>query len=281
MKRHKGHEVLDTPEDQAQLSRRDLVLKALALGGGVAAAAALAPAEALAADGDVVHVGQLATTGSANPVFNGENTGSGPGLEVHAAQHDGIRSYAQGANQSAVYAYHLADGWGVYGVGRRAGVRGETWAGGRGVDGFSAANDGVMGVSTAPEKSGVYAYNDDAAGYGVWARGGKRGVVGLSLTAAGTGVHAENAHGGVGLFVVGKTTMQRSGLAAAVAGNKSVTVTVPGGLTAASKYLVTVQGNPGTGVFVAYAKYLSATQFRVYFNKACAKAAKIAWMVLD
>jgi len=281
MRRQKGIDIPDGSADQALLNRRDLVLKALALGGGAAAAAALAPAEALAADGDVVHVGQLATTGSANPVFSGENTGSGPGIQVEAAQHDGIRVYAHGTNQSALYAYHVADGYGVYAVGKRAGVRGETTEGGRGVDGFSSANDGVIGVSTAVNKSGVYAYNDDAAGYGLWARGGKAGVVGLAATAAATGVRAENAGGGVGLSVVGKTTMQRSGLAAVVAGNKSLTVTVPGGVTAASKYLVTVQGNPGTGVFVAYAKYVNASEFRVYFNKACTRAAKVAWMVLD
>jgi hypothetical protein len=281
MRRHDGHELPGTPEDQTQLNRRDLVLKALALGGGVAAAAALAPAEALAADGDVVHVGQLATTGSANPVFSGQNTGSGPGIAVDAAQHDGIRAFAHGAAKSGLYAVHDGDGYGVFAVGRRAGVHGETSAGGRGVDGFSSANDGVMGVSTAATKSGVYAYNDNTAGYGVWARGGSVGVVGLASSAAATGVRAENGAGGVGLRVVGKTAMQRSGLATTVAGNKSVTVTVPGGLTAASKYLVTVQGNPGTGVFVAYAKYLNATQFRVYFNKACTKAAKLAWMVLD
>jgi len=52
-------------------------------------------------------------------------------------------------------------------------------------------------------------------------------------------------------------------------------------VTAASMYLVTMQGNPGTGVFVAYAKYFSATEFRVYFNKACTKSATFAWMVLD
>jgi hypothetical protein len=281
MSRPNGSEVPGTPEQQTQVNRRDLVLKALALGGGVAAAAVLAPTEALAADGDVVHVGQLATTGSANPVFSGENTGSGPGLEVEAAQHDGVRAYAHGANQSAVYGYHVADGWGIYGVGRRAGVRGETTQGGPGVDGFSSASDGVQAVSSAANKSGVYAYNHHATGFGVWARGGKTGVVGQAYNAQATGLQGLNEYGGVGLSVVGKATFQRSGLATTVAGSKAVTVTVPGGVTAASMFLVTMQGNPGTGVAVAYAKYLNATQFRVYFTKACTKAAKLAWVVLD
>ena len=64
-------------------------------------------------------------------------------------------------------------------------------------------------------------------------------------------------------------------------GAKYKTVTVPGGVTATSKFLVTMQGNPGSGVFVAYAKYRSNSEFRVYFNKACTIAASFAWMVLD
>ena len=281
MRRQKRIDVPNGSADQALLNRRDLVLKALVVGGGVAAAAALAPAEALAADGDVVHVGQIAMTGTGNPVFNGRNTGGGPGLDIEAAQNDAIRAFAHGTNQSAVYASHSGDGYGVYSAGRRAGVRGESWDGGPGVDGFSAANDGIMGESTAANKSGVYAFNDNGSGFGVWGRGGNTGVVGSAATFPATGIYAENAYGGVGLSVVGKTTLQRSGLAATAVGDRYETVSVPGGVTSASMYLVTMQGNPGAGVVVAYAKYYSATQFRVYFNKACTKATKLAWMVLD
>jgi hypothetical protein len=227
MRRQQGIDVPDGSADQALLNRRDLILKALALGGAAAAAAALAPAEALAAEGDIVHVGQLASTGTGSPVFNGRNTGGGPGVEVEAAQHDAIRAFAHGANKSSVYASHSGDGYGVYAI------------------------------------------------------AGRTAVVGRASTAPAIGVYAENYYGGLGLSVVGRTELQRSGVAAAVAGNKSVTVTVPQGVSGESKYLVTMQGNPGTGVFVAYARYFSATQFRVYFNKACTKAAKLAWMVLD
>jgi hypothetical protein len=45
--------------------------------------------------------------------------------------------------------------------------------------------------------------------------------------------------------------------------------------------LVTMQGDPGAGVFVTYAKYYDATSFRVCLNKPCTNAAPFAWMVLD
>ena len=307
--------------------------------------------------------------------FDGLNTGAGPGMIIEAMQHDAIRGVAHGTNKSVLYAYHKGDGWGVYAIGRRAGVYGEANLGpgvkglssaghgidgassaagksgvyahhsgdgwgvygvgsragvrgdagaGPGVQGLSTSGNGVQGEAKAANKSGVYAFNDHASGFGVYARGGhagvrahssggwglhassaaenaagiycanngatgtgcmafggKRGLHGGASIAAGTGVYAENIYGGVGLRVVGKTSLERSGVATTVVGYAYKTVSVPGGVTAASKFLVTMQGSPGAGVFVTYAKYLSATQFRVYFNKACTAAAKLAWMVLD
>jgi hypothetical protein len=60
-----------------------------------------------------------------------------------------------------------------------------------------------------------------------------------------------------------------------------VAVTVPGGVTANSKFLVTMQGNPGAGVYVTYAKCSNATSFVIHFNKVCTAAARFAWMVFD
>jgi hypothetical protein len=229
MRRQKETDVPDSAGDQARVDRRDFVIKALVLGGGAVAATALAPGEALAADGDIVHVGQLATGNSASPVFYGTNASTGPGLQVD-----------------------------------------------------SQAQDGVVGVSYAANKSGAYVYNDNAGGYGLWARGGKVGAVGYAYSAAATGVLAENELGGVGLSVVGKTHMQRAGLATTAIGAKYKAVNVSGGsLTTASKFLVTMQGDPGTGVYITFARRYSSGQFRVYFNKACTRAAKLAWMVLD
>lgn len=305
------------------LDRRGFVLKVLAAGAGAATAAALAPAEAIGYDGEVVRVGQLMTTGAANPVFNGINTGDGPGMIVEAAKHDAIRAYGNGAGRSALYATHSGDGWGVYGSGHRAGVHGDSDTG-PGVHGVSATGDGLAGQAKAANKSGVYAFNDHAWGYGVYARGGmtgvrahsdtgiglrassaaqggiaiycsnegptgtgivafggKRGVVGGASSAAAVGVSAQNMNGGVALEVVGKTKLQRSGVATTVVGSAYKNITVSGGLTTASKFLVTMQGSPGVGVYVTYAKRISSTQFRVQFNKACTAAAKLAWMVLD
>ena len=266
---------------------------------------------------------------------------AGPGVNGVSSAADGVEGAASAAGKSGVYAHHSGDGWGVYGVGNRAGVYGKSSLN-SGVEGFSSASDGVTAHSTAENKSGVYAFNDSDKGYGVYARGGAWGAMGVAKDgigvqgsgqtgvvgfgtmfegvngqsfaadgkgvfgycgepggvgclgsgrmagvagytdyAAGTGVHAENTKGGLGLDVVGKTKLQRSGVAATVVGKAYRAVTVPGGVTAASKYLVTMQGNPGAGVFVAYAKHYSVTQFRVYFNKACTAAVNFAWMVLD
>lgn len=345
MKSRKDSGAPDGPPNEQLLDRRDVILKAAVLGGGALAAAALAPGEALAADGDVVKVGQLATTNSVNPVFTGSNTGPGAGLEVRAAKNDGVRAFTQGAVKSAVYGSHegdgwgifgagrragvhgesltggagveglstkggpgvhgwseqgdgtvgrstavgksgvwgdhLGDGWGIFGSGKRAGVRGQSTTGGPGVDGYSTQGDGVAGSAIAPFKSGVYGLNLNDKGYGVWARGGMAGVEGVAAGKWGVGVSARNENGGVGLGVLGKVSLERSGTGKTAKGAKSTAVTVPQGVTPDAKILVTMQGNPGAGVFVAYAKRVSATQFRVYFNKACAKAATFAWMVLD
>jgi hypothetical protein len=111
--------------------------------------------------------------------------------------------------------------------------------------------------------------------------GAEAGVVGSTWQESGVGVNAINNKGGTALKVEGKSEFQRSGVAAVSKGTKSKTVTVPGGVTSGSMFLVTMQGSPGSGVFITYAKYQSATTFRVYFNKACTAAAKFAWMVLD
>jgi len=84
-------------------------------------------------------------------------------------------------------------------------------------DGFaaeSAAGDGLVGVSTTPNKSGLYARSTNATGYGVYARnlatgnwgyagGFSDAVAGHSTVSAHSGVYGETQHSG-GYGVVGR-----------------------------------------------------------------------------
>jgi len=80
-------EATDAADERVLLDRRGLVLKALALGGGVVAAAALAPADALADEGAPVLVGKLAENTKASPVFYGWNRGAGR-VHRHPGDHE-------------------------------------------------------------------------------------------------------------------------------------------------------------------------------------------------
>jgi hypothetical protein len=309
--------------DGEVVDRRQLVRRALTFL-GAAAAAMLVPSRADATDGDVVRVGYLAETGAANPVYHGMNTGTGKGLMVSAAQNSAVDAFTSSGASTiasrnngvghAVWAYGGGQGlsavraesplgYGVEAIGDRAGAYAH-----------SGKGDGVIGVSSAYGKSGIYAYNDVASyGYGVFARakfagvhgeserfgvmgvglgtageatgctgfGDKVGVFGGARNVTALGVHASNGYGGTGLKVTGRASFQRSGLATIPAGSGSVLVTVAGGVTWNSKILVTPQNSPGSGVFVQYATRATATSFRIQLNKAAAAACKLAWFVVD
>jgi hypothetical protein len=161
------------------------------------------------------------------------------------------------------------DGTGVTGDGPWAGVRGR-----------SVLGDGVVGeCSSTGLKSGVYGVNT-GQGYGVFGRG-KTGVAGETETGIGVLAQASNYYG-TALEVQGAASFSRSGVAAVPKKKSYITITVLSLLqTATCKFLVTMQGSPGAGVFVQYAVKTSATTFRVYFNKKTTKTSKIAWMVVD
>ena len=322
----KSREARDVSTDAARsplVGRRDVVIAALGAV-GAAAAAVVVPPQALAADGDIVRVGQWARASSQGAVIAADNSGSGAGVYCNSAQGDGLHATSEGAGKSAVYASQTQGdgGWGVWARGTGTGVYGESTdgpgvtarGGSQGVLATSTKGDGLRAEASAQGKSGVYAFNDVADyGYGVFARakytgvhgesprfgvsgvgagttgeaigcagfGDKTGVLGAARQSSAVGVHAVNGYGGTALRVDGPVTFKRSGLANTSIGARYKAVTVPGGLVPGSKFLVTMQGSPGSGVFITYAKYQSATTFRVYFNKACTAAAKFAWMVLD
>ncbi len=98
---------------------------------------------------------------------------------------------------------------------------------------------------------------------------------------AGTGVWAECTSTGRALYVNGKAGYRRSGVYTIAVGSQKPKITVPGGVTSSSKFLVTLQGSPGSGRYLKYAKYYDATRFRVVLNKKASKSCKVAWIVID
>lgn len=234
-------------------------------------------------DGGNVGVWGESTTGSEMTLGYGVRGDGGlAGVDGESDTGNGVQGYAHAADRSGLYGVNPdARGYGVYGSG-----------GGTGVNGTSQTGDGVVGTAKVADKSGVVGWNPDAAGYGVFASGGAAGVAGVG-TAAGPGLWGRSAKGagvladgesdaGLGLVVKGRIRLNsRSGIGTVAKGQSICTVTVPGGLTRRSIFLVTMQGDPGSGVYVRRAYKLSTTQFRVLLNQPAAQAAAFAWLVLD
>jgi hypothetical protein len=162
------------------------------------------------------------------------------------------------------------------------GLWGRNWnlSGGVGVLAESHSGDAIVGYSEGVNKSGIWAKNVATGGAGVTGDGAVAGVVGRTPAAAGYGVLAIGGAGGA-LKVDGKATFTRSGVASFPKKKTYITIAVPGGLSGTPKFLVTMQGSPGDGVFIAYASKNSTTTIKVRLNKKSTKSTTVAWMVLD
>jgi hypothetical protein len=111
---------------------------------------------------------------------------------------------------------------------------------------------------------------------------GSAGLHGTAGTAAQFGVLAE--HGiaeGAALRVNGVAQFSRSGKATISKGHSSRTVSGLSNITADSIILVTLQGSPGTGNHVRWAKRLSGTSFQVMLTKAAAVNVTFGWLILN
>jgi hypothetical protein len=112
-----------------------------------------------------------------------------------------------------------------------------------------------------------------ASSAGVLGRGtitGQYGVVATHDTAAGTA-----------LKVSGRASFSRSGKSTVTKGHSTRTVTIASGVGTGSMILVTLQGSGGTGVYLKYAKRMSATTFKVALSKAATATVTFAWMIVD
>jgi hypothetical protein len=271
--------IIDIPQEDtgSKLSRRDVIVSGIAAAMGVVGGALIAPATAAAANGDPVNIGTVGLQDFAHTSFTGVQQGylvSGPNQWAKLCGTDST-------TQIGV--------WGVADQATGIGVSGSSSAG-VGVQGVSGSSVGVSGTSGAADNAGVAGLNNNGGtGVSGFAEGSSAvGVVGNSIT--GTGVSASSVFGtavaavsptGTALNVSGKTHMSRSGVGTIAIGKSSVLLTVPTGLTASSKFLVTMQQDPGSGVFVRYVSRYSSTRFKVVFNKNATRKAKFAWMVLD
>jgi len=105
-------------------------------------------------------------------------------------------------------------------------------------------------------------------------------VHGITDSATGAGVVAENAAGGAALQVQGVAAFARSGLLTVAAGKSSATQTGVA-LTAASLVLATVQQNL-SGLYVrAAVPNITASSFTVYLSKTASASTQVAWFVVN
>jgi hypothetical protein len=86
--------------------------------------------------------------------------------------------------------------------------------------------------------------------------------------------------GGTALQVNGKAVFSRSGTATISKGSSYKTVTGLAGIGNGAFVLATLQGSPGTGVYLKYAKRMSPTSIKVVLNKAATSAVTFAWFIL-
>jgi hypothetical protein len=253
---------IESAADERLVDRRTMLRRAAATAAGLIGALAL-PATALAATGDPAKAGQESTASAGDPGLWGSNSNLSPeggvGVRGESKTGDGMVAVSQAANKSGIWAKNVASGGaGVTGDGDVAGVVGR-----------STTGHGTWGWTTAAGKAGVYGHNTSPTGQGVF-----------GLSTAGTGVLAQS-NTGLALRALGKTAFSRSGMTFIGKGKASVTISVNGGVTAYTRFLVTMQGSLGTGVYVAYAKAASATTFTVTLNKKATKKAAVAWMAID
>ena len=291
----------------ASRSRRAIMTGTMAAGAGIATAMLLSAQPAQAADGDQVLLGEANVASSTTSITNdGESSSSGDGLDVSAAQGNGVTGTTSAGGMSGLAGVDTSStgGVGVSGTSTNGiGVHGSSDIG-PGVSGTAPNGPGVVGTSTnnfgvsgsSQISAGVYGTTTNEAQSGVWGEDGTvspAAGVGVSGTSTnGIGVHGDSTSGtgvsasssaGTALLVEGIARFSRSGVATVPAGRSQVTVTLAG-VSAQSMVLATKQSlttfPPGAASWVL-AAVPGAGSFTIYMSAATKQNAAVAWLVLD
>jgi hypothetical protein len=284
-------------------TRRQLMAGGAGALGAVAVASLARAAPAAASNGQPIIMGQgnqstsntFINDNSGDTTFSALASSSGTALEGDAVDGTGVAgSSSAGIGVSGVSASSAANASAVYGEitntspgAFSAAVRGKndgTGGTGIGVYGSQAgAGWGVYGTSV----SGIGVNATGGSGIGVAGSGatgvfaeGTTGVHGVSSSSAGMGILAENTAGGQALKVNGVAAFSRSGVATALTGHSSVSVSLP--LSSASFALATIQGNV-TGLNVQGVTIVTGSpgSFTIHLNKTVAAKTKVAWLVVN
>jgi hypothetical protein len=215
---------------------------------------------------------------SAAGVIGDSNTNDGvAGL---SSATNGVAGFTTASGQSGVFGSDLSDSGssnGVFGVSndwigvsgqcsglsniarRAAGVLGDS-SFGAGVIGQSSASDGVIGITKADYAIGVAAFDHSSAG--------------------GMGVLAESNEG-IALWVNGKASFTRSGVASVTTNETSVAVTVPGGLTSSSYALAVLQTDSGTISVRSAVPNPSTGNVTINLSGEAPAGTTVAWLVIN
>jgi hypothetical protein len=150
-------------------------------------------------------------------------------------------------------------------------------------NGLSSGGTSIASVLIGRNSDAYPSFPIQGVGSVLWAGpAGSAAIWGESDDVASYGVHAHNTlNAGTALKVDGRTSLSRSGAATISKSTSSKTVTVASGVNSGSKFLVTLQGDPGSGVYLKYAKLASATTFKVVLSAKAKKAVRFAWIVTD
>lgn len=290
--------------DTERVSRRAMLAKGAALAAGVVAAGVAGGAltdKAEAADGDNVvlgneNIGNSTIVRDQNPDPRVEAVlaacGSGTGVGVGGCTNQGGEKSAGVYGKSSHASSPGVLGTSDPGVGMR-GTSSEANA----VEGESTGGHGVYGLSSATGKAGVFGQNGTEVGVfgtstiGAGVKGESTsgpGVVGSSAdgvgidgtTGTGTALKATSKGTGTALQVAGTAKFSQAGRSSVARGKSYRIVTGPK-VAASSAIVVTLNGDPGYGVFLKHAVRTGATSFKVQLNKTAARTVYFSYFVIN
>jgi hypothetical protein len=139
---------IDESADPKLMDRRGMLTAAAAAAAGLIGTMVM-PAAAMAATGDAVTAGNVATGSTTAPGLWGRSTSGGVGVIGESTLYDGVQGFSSGVGASGVWGRSDASGGaGVTGDGPGYGLHGRSTAG-LGVRGASTTGTGVSAESTS------------------------------------------------------------------------------------------------------------------------------------